>query len=86
MSGDDDLAAAAMAGRLEDAPIDEATRVLCRHALRLNAEPAAIGEDDLEALRGVGFDDRAILDLTLVVGYFGFVNRIASGLGVELEP
>lgn len=85
MSRNDALAAAAMAGRVEDASIDEATRSLCRHALRLNREPAAIGGEDLEVLRGAGFTDRAILDLTLVVAYFSFVNRIASGLGVELE-
>lgn len=85
MSRDDELVAAAVAGRVEEAPIDEATRALCRHALRLNREPAAVGDEDLAALREAGFDDRAILDLTLIVGYFNFVNRVASGLGVELE-
>lgn len=85
MSRDDALAAAAMAGRLEEAPVDDATRALCRHALRLNEAPAAIGNGDLDTLRAAGFDDRAILDLTLVVSYFNFVNRMASGLGVELE-
>jgi len=44
-----------------------------------------VGEGDLEALRAAGWDDRAIVDLTLVVAYYNFVNRIASGLGVELE-
>jgi alkylhydroperoxidase family enzyme len=29
--------------------------------------------------------DRDILDLTLIVGYFNFVNRIATGLGVEFS-
>jgi alkylhydroperoxidase family enzyme len=43
-------------------------------------------EADLEPLRQHGLDDRAILDLALVVAYFAFVNRIAHGLGVELEP
>lgn len=75
-----------MRGRWEEAPIDEPTRALCRHALQLNREPGATSDADLAALRDAGFDDRAILDLTLVVAYFNFVNRIASGLGVELEP
>ncbi len=35
--------------------------------------------------RAVGFDDRAIHDVCAIVGYFAFVNRIADGLGVELE-
>jgi hypothetical protein len=32
-----------------------------------------------------GLDDRAIHDLCAIVAYFNFVNRIADGLGVELE-
>jgi alkylhydroperoxidase family enzyme len=39
----------------------------------------------VETLRRQAWSDRAVLDLTLVVSYFGFVNRIAHGLGVELE-
>jgi len=31
----------------------------------------------------VGLDDRDILDLTLITGYFNFVNRLVLGLGVE---
>lgn len=37
------------------------------------------------ALRGAGFDDRAIHDICAVTAYYAFVNRIADGLGVELE-
>lgn len=40
---------------------------------------------DVESLREVGFDDRAIHDAAAVTGYFAFVNRLADGLGVELE-
>lgn len=36
-------------------------------------------------LRELGFDDRAILDATLTVGYFSFVNRLVLLLGVEIE-
>jgi alkylhydroperoxidase family enzyme len=39
----------------------------------------------LEQLRAAGFDDAAILRATEIVGYFNFVNRLANGLGVELE-
>jgi len=85
VSRDDALAAAAMCGRWQEAALDEPTRALCRHALRLTRDPAAIGEADRAALRDAGFDDRAVLDLTLVVAYFAFVNRLASGLGVQLE-
>lgn len=74
-----------MAGRWGEAVADAATRAVCGHAVRLNRAPASIGEEDLEALRRAGLDDRAILDLTLIVAYFNFVNRVASGLDVELE-
>jgi alkylhydroperoxidase family enzyme len=43
-----------------------------------------MSEDDVEALRATGLDDRAILDLAQIVGYFNYVNRIVTGLGVEL--
>ncbi len=32
-----------------------------------------------------GFTDRAILDATLIIGYFNFVNRLALNLEVEPE-
>jgi alkylhydroperoxidase family enzyme len=75
-----------MEGRWDDVVTDAATRALCAHALRLTREPWAIAEGDLDELRRAGLDDRAILDLTLVVAYYNFVNRLASGLCVELEP
>ena len=42
-------------------------------------------ESDLGELRAVGLTDKDILDLTLIVGYFNFVNRIAMGLGVTFS-
>ena len=47
--------------------------------------PSGVRREQVDALRAHGLDDRALLDLTLVVAYFSFVNRIASGLGVEVE-
>ena len=44
-----------------------------------------ITEGDITRLRAVGFENRAIHDLCAIVAYFNFVNRIAIGLGVELE-
>jgi len=43
-------------------------------------------EADVEALRSAGLTDRDIVDANQVVAYFNYVNRIADGLGVELEP
>lgn len=60
-------------------------RALCDHATKLTMDPGSIQKADLDILRKVGLDDRAILDLTLVVSYFNLANRIASGLGLTAE-
>ena len=52
---------------------------------KLTREPWAMVENDVEALRAAGFDDTAILDICQVAAYYAFVNRLADGLGVELE-
>ena len=52
---------------------------------KLTSSPAEMDEADVRALRAAGFDDRSIHDIVLVAGYFAFVNRVADGLGVELE-
>ena len=55
-------------------------------ALKLTRTPSGMTRADLEPLHRAGLDDREILDLALVVAYYAYVNRLASGLGVELEP
>lgn len=58
---------------------------LLSHATRLTRQPAGTAETDVLALRSVGLDDDEILDATLIVAYFNFVNRIALGLGVRFS-
>ena len=58
---------------------------IVRHAEKLTSAPSAMTESDLGELRAVGLSDNDILDLTLIVGYFNFVNRIALGLGVPFS-
>ena len=55
------------------------------YAIKLTQRPAEMVANDVEQLRNHGLDDRAIHDLCSCVAYFAFVNRIADGLGVELE-
>jgi len=55
------------------------------YAAKLTRTPAAVNQGDIDALRSAGFGDAAILDICQVTAYFAFVNRIADGLGVELE-
>ncbi len=58
---------------------------IVRHAEKLTMAPGAMTESDLGELRAEGLSDDDILDLTLIVGYFNFVNRIAVGLGVSFS-
>ncbi|PKL10107.1 MAG: peroxidase [Spirochaetae bacterium HGW-Spirochaetae-7] len=59
---------------------------LCTFAKLVTTAPA-VGADGsaVAELKKAGLDDRGILDATLVIGYFNFVNRIVLTLGVELE-
>ena len=55
------------------------------YAAKLTQAPQAISMMDIGALRAAGFEDRAIHDICAITAYYAFVNRIADGLGVELE-
>ncbi len=65
--------------------ISPAERALLDFAVKLTVEPWAMEEANIPRLRAAGWSDRAILDLSLVVAYFAFVNRLAQGLGVQVE-
>jgi uncharacterized peroxidase-related enzyme len=58
---------------------------MLRYAVKLTLEPAAMAQADVEALRAVGFSDVDVLHIAEVTAYYAYVNRIADGLGVELE-
>jgi uncharacterized peroxidase-related enzyme len=60
-------------------------RAMLDYAAKLTRRPGEMTERDVAALRDAGFDDRAIHDICAVTAYFAFVNRIADGLGVEVE-
>ena len=53
---------------------------------KLTRTPQRMKAADIETLRSQGFDDLAIHDIVVVASYYAFVNRVADGLGVELEP
>jgi uncharacterized peroxidase-related enzyme len=64
------------------APID---RALCSFATKLTHDSHSMSPADLDALRALGLDDRAIHDAAQVIGYFNYITRVADALGVEPE-
>ena len=75
----------AVARDWRQAPLSDADRALCAYAETLTHRQSETGPDDLEVLRGHGFDDTAIHDATQVIAYFNYITRVADGLGVEPE-
>ncbi|MFQ6031820.1 MAG: peroxidase-related enzyme [Candidatus Zixiibacteriota bacterium] len=65
------------------ATLPEKAHKMLGYVVKLTKTPSAITQDDIDILRKCGFSDENILSLNLITSYFNFVNRIASGLGVE---
>ncbi|MCY7375116.1 MAG: hypothetical protein LH472_04000 [Pyrinomonadaceae bacterium] len=69
----------------ENAPLTEAERVMCDYVVQLTKDAVKITPKHHEKLRSVGFDDRAILQITLIASWFNYINRVADALGVGRE-
>ena len=67
------------------AELSAADFAMCIYVEKLTLKPWEMVEADVVALRDAGFSDSAILDINQVTGYYAYVNRLADGLGVELE-
>ena len=68
-----------------NAPISSVDRAMLDYAVKLTKTPWEMAQEDVDKLREEGFGDAAILDINQITGYYNFVNRLADGLGVELE-
>ena len=66
----------------QTAPITEQERVMLDYVAQLTVDATGIGRMDHERLRAVGFDDRSILQITLIASWFNYINRVADALGV----
>ena len=80
-----DLFVHAVARDWRSAPLNSTDKAICGFAEKLTHTPSRMTPKDLDELRAVGLDDRAIHDATQVVSYFNYINRIADALGVEPE-
>lgn len=75
----------ALQGDYHEASLEQADLAMLDYGKKLTLTPGKMYAGDVETLRSHGFNDRAIHDICAVVAYFAFVNRVADGLGVELE-
>jgi uncharacterized peroxidase-related enzyme len=66
----------------EHAAISPADRAMLDYVGKLTRDATTIGPADHEGLRSHGFDDRAILQITLIASWFNYINRVADALGV----
>ena len=64
------------------APINEQDRVMLDYVVQITKDATRISPGDHEKLRAVGFDDRGILQITLIASWFNYINRVADALGV----
>jgi len=56
--------------------------VMCDYVVQLTKDATKITPKYHENLRSVGFDDTAILQITLIASWFNYINRVADALGV----
>ena len=64
------------------APISEQDKVMVEYVVKITKDATRCSPADHDKLRAVGFDDRGILQITLIAAWFNYINRVADALGV----
>jgi uncharacterized peroxidase-related enzyme len=64
------------------APISEQDKVMLEYVVKLTKDATQCSPADHTTLRAVGFDDKGILQITLIASWFNYINRVADALGV----
>jgi uncharacterized peroxidase-related enzyme len=64
------------------APISEQDKAICEYVVKLTKDATQCSREDHGKLRAVGFDDKGILQITLIASWFNYINRVADALGV----
>ncbi|HEY2462286.1 MAG TPA: hypothetical protein VGI16_15865 [Candidatus Acidoferrum sp.] len=64
------------------AQIAEQDKIMLDYVVKLTKDATLCSPDDHAKLRAVGFDDRGILQITLIASWFNYINRVADSLGV----
>ncbi|HEY0171535.1 MAG TPA: hypothetical protein VGB98_10965 [Pyrinomonadaceae bacterium] len=64
------------------APVTEEERAMLDYVAKLTRDATRVGPEDHARLRAAGFDDKAVLQITLIASWFNYINRVADALGV----
>jgi uncharacterized peroxidase-related enzyme len=67
------------------APVTTQERVMLDYVVKITKDATKVWKDDHERLHAAGFDDKAILQITLIAAWFNYINRVADALGVGRE-
>ena len=82
---DDDDLLGAIEADFESADLKDRQKAMLRYAAKLTRTPDAIESADIEGLKRLGFKDADVLGLAECVAYYAYANRLANGLGIDLE-
>jgi uncharacterized peroxidase-related enzyme len=64
------------------AAVNEQDRAMLDYVVKLTKDATKVSPEDHAMLKAVGFDDRGILQITLIASWFNYINRVADALGV----
>ena len=73
---------AALEDDYRNAPISEQEKVMLDYVVQITRDATRISPADHDRLRAAGFDDKGILQITLIASWFNYINRVADALGV----
>ncbi len=68
------------------ADISAQDRAMLDYVVTLTKDATRISREDHQRLHEAGFDDRGILQITLIAAWFNYINRVADSLGVGRDP
>ena len=74
--------AAALQKDFRTAPISDQDKAMLEYVVKLTRDATECSRADHDTLRAAGFDDRGILQITLIASWFNYINRVADALGV----
>jgi alkylhydroperoxidase family enzyme len=64
------------------APLSAPDRLMLDYVAQLTRDATRVTPAHHARLREAGFDDKAILQITLIASWFNYINRVADALGV----